>query len=111
MTTLLIMPATSGAFAATARNAAQRDLVLCAIAVRQYQASRGELPASLAPLVPEFLPAVPTDPFDGRPLRMVAGEEGVVLYSVGSDQKDDGGLESDDRSGEPDIVVRLETKP
>lgn len=107
MTTLLIMPASSGAFAATARNAAQRDLVLCAIAARQYQASRGEPPASLAALVPEFLPAVPADPFDGRPLRLIADGEGLTFYSVGSDQKDDGGLESEQRSGEPDIVVQL----
>jgi hypothetical protein len=107
MTTLLIMPASSGSFAATARNLARRDLVLCAIAARQYQHKQGELPASLAALVPEFLPAVPADPFDGKPLRMIATEEGLVLYSIGRDQKDDGGLESGQRSGEPDIAVRL----
>jgi hypothetical protein len=104
--TLLIMPAMTTPFEATGRNVAHRDLVLCAISARQYEAARGELPAALADLVPEFLPAVPADPFDGQPLRMVATAEGLTIYSIGSDRKDDGGSDPE-RKGDPDVVVRI----
>jgi hypothetical protein len=100
------MPATGKSFEATGRNLALRDLVRSAIAARQYQQKHGELPASLAALVPEFLPAVPADPFDGKPLRMVAEGQGLKLYSIGRDQKDDGGSDPQ-QSGEPDIAVRI----
>jgi hypothetical protein len=110
MFTLLIMPAMNATLQATARNLAHRDLVLCALSARQYQHARGELPASLAGLVPQYLPAVPTDPFDGQPLRFVAKPDGVALYSIGRDLKDDGGVDPE-QTGEPDVVVRLKTKP
>jgi hypothetical protein len=106
MFTLLIMPATSGSFQATGRNLAQRDLVLAAIAAGQFEQKNGKLPESLESLVPEFLPTVPTDPFDGQPLRFKATDEGLVLYSIGRDRKDDGGVDPEHKS-EPDVVVRL----
>jgi hypothetical protein len=106
MFTLLIMPAMTTPFEATGRNVAHRDLVLCAIAARQYEHQHGELPAALADLVPEFLPAVPTDPFDGRPLRMIATAEGLTIYSIGRDRQDDGGSDPE-RKGDPDVVVRV----
>ena len=34
---------------------------------------------------------VPPDPFDGKPLRYKKREDGVTIYSVGRDSKDDGG--------------------
>jgi hypothetical protein len=106
MFTLLIMPAMTTPFEATGRNVAHRDLVLCAIAARQYEHQHGELPPALADLVPEFLPAVPTDPFDGRPLRMIATAEGLTIYSIGRDRQDDGGSDPE-RKGDPDVVVRV----
>jgi hypothetical protein len=43
-------------------------------------------------LVPGFLPAVPFDIMDGKPLRYrPGGRQAYVLYSVGLDGKDDGG--------------------
>jgi hypothetical protein len=44
-------------------------------------------------LVPKFLPAIPTDPFDGHSLRYKKLAKGYVVYSVGEDGKDDGGVE------------------
>jgi hypothetical protein len=110
--TLLIMPATGKAFEAAGRNLALRDLVRCAIAARQYQAANGELPKSLAKSLAahEFLPAVPADPFDGQPLRVVAGDDGLTFYSIGRDRKDDGGADPE-QSGQPDIAVKIKSKP
>ncbi len=39
----------------------------------------------------DFLHAVPLDPFDNKPLRYRKDDQGVIVYSVGPDGKDDGG--------------------
>lgn len=59
------------------------------LALRAYKNISGELPLSLDKLVPDFLPEIPFDPFDGEHIRFDS-EKGVV-YSVGKDLKDDGG--------------------
>lgn len=51
----------------------------------------GAYPDSLQALVPGFMPAVPIDPFDGRPLRYVRRATGYVVYSIGADRADNGG--------------------
>jgi hypothetical protein len=109
MMTLLILPATAASFQATGRNLALRDATLCAIAAERYRLKHGQPPQKVADLSPEFLPAVPIDPFDGQPLRMVASHEELVFYSVGKDRKDDGGQENNN-SGEPDVAVRLKLR-
>ena len=48
---------------------------------------------NLADLVPRFLAAVPTDPFNGAPLRYKRSEQGFIVYSIGPDGHDDGGRE------------------
>jgi hypothetical protein len=40
-----------------------------AVAVEQYNLKYGHLPESLNKLIPEFLPALPIDPFDNKPLK------------------------------------------
>lgn len=47
------------------------------VALRRYQARTGKLPATLKELVPDYLPAVPSDPFDGNSFRyrVSRGEE------------------------------------
>jgi hypothetical protein len=47
------------------------------------------LPESLSELVPKYLPKVPIDPFDGKPLRY--SKEKGIIYCVGKDLKDSGG--------------------
>lgn len=54
------------------------------------QAHGGVLPATLDALVPDILPAVPTDPFSGKPMRYELAEKGWKLWSVGEDNVDDG---------------------
>ena len=62
-----------------------------AVAVERYRQRRGEVPARLADLSPDELDAVPTDPFDGQPLRYRVDEGAVAIYSVGRNLVDDGG--------------------
>jgi hypothetical protein len=62
-----------------------------ALAVERYRQEHGRWPDQLADLVPEFLSAVPADPFDGAPLRYCRQEEGVAVYALGRGPRDDGG--------------------
>jgi hypothetical protein len=49
---------------------------------------------------------VPLDPWDGKPLRYKKLDKGYVIYSVGSDRKDDGGS-ADPERGFKDITFRV----
>ncbi|GIK16684.1 MAG: hypothetical protein BroJett003_16480 [Planctomycetota bacterium] len=72
---------------------AQRRMAATALAIRMYEVDHGRRPASLAELVPEYLPGVPEDPFAdrGTPIRYAPDADPPVLYSVGPDGADDGG--------------------
>jgi hypothetical protein len=54
-------------------------------------------------LVPEFLPQLPADPFNGQPLRYVMQPDHYLLYSVGQDGVDNGGQTESQR----DVVFRV----
>jgi len=47
------------------------------VACRLYEMRHGQRPETLQALVPELLAAVPSDPFDGQPLRYVPEGRGV----------------------------------
>jgi hypothetical protein len=74
---------------------ARRDLEMRVIQIRAaiglYQKQHSAPPDRLDDLVPAFLPEVPADPFDGKPLRYARTVSGWKLWSVGYDLKDDGG--------------------
>jgi hypothetical protein len=66
------------------------------LAIEGFRQFKGRLPESLNELVPQFLPTVPEDPYDGKPLRYHQLEKGYVVYSVGRDGHDNGGRERPD---------------
>jgi hypothetical protein len=68
-----------------------------ALAVERYRLANDKLPSQLSDLVPTFLPAVPSDPFDGKPLRYKTLLKGYVVYSVGEDREDNGGTEKNSK--------------
>ncbi|MHC4404429.1 MAG: hypothetical protein ACYTG0_32650 [Planctomycetota bacterium] len=81
-------------------------LLICDLAVRVYRAERGRNPERLTDLVPEYLSAVPEDPFSEEPLIYRRTPTGYMLYSVGHNRRDDGGRKpppTDWRGG--DIVL------
>jgi hypothetical protein len=61
-----------------------------ALAAERYRQKHGNWPQSLADLAPQYVPAVPLDPFDGKPLRYRRTDRGAVVYSVGEDGRGDG---------------------
>jgi hypothetical protein len=77
---------------------AKHDLAMRVLQIRAaitlYQKQHGAPPERLDALVPEFLPEVPADPFDGKPLRYARTVSGWKIWSVGFDLKDDGGTAS-----------------
>src|SRR5262249_13248745 len=87
----LRMPAEAKRAQSCARNQAIRGCAAGGRAVERYGLQHGRCPETLDALVPELLRAVPTDPYDGKPLRYRHDAEGVVVYTVGPDGKDDGG--------------------
>ncbi len=60
------------------------------MALRLFKMKTGRLPETLDELVPDYLAAVPLDDFDGKPIRYSAAKK--IVYTVGEDLKDDGGL-------------------
>jgi len=78
------------------RAAIVRDME-SAVAIERYRLTNGNLPSQLSDLVPTFLPAVPNDPFDGKPLRYKMLTKGYVVYSVGDDREDNGGVEKNSK--------------
>ena len=96
-------------FPCTARTYAVRDLLLLGIAAKRFKLKYGRDASGVNDLVPAFIPVVPTDPFDGQPLRMQVTSDEIVFYSVGEDRVDNGGQDPDGLS-RPDLVVRLPVK-
>lgn len=87
-----------------ARTLAVLRVTHVALAVAEFRARTGDVPASIEALVPTYLPAVPLDPWDGKPLRYAAGK----VWSIGMDQKDDGGTpptDPDDIDTQGDFVA------
>jgi hypothetical protein len=83
--------------------------IVATLAVERYRLAHDHWPDSLGDLVPAQLRDVPTDPFDGKPLRYLQLDGGVVIYSVGPDGQDDGGTidrKNPNRDG-TDIGFRL----
>jgi hypothetical protein len=79
---------------AVLKQAALEALALAArtgLACKIYKNQNGRYPADLAALVPGILPEVPVDPFTGKPLVYRLEGEGFIVYSLGSNEKDDGG--------------------
>jgi hypothetical protein len=61
------------------------------LAIECYRRKHGRWPERLDDLTPEFLDAVPIDIYTGKPLVYRRHKDGVVVYSVGPDEKDNGG--------------------
>ncbi len=87
------MPAFSRFITINIRGIAQLRAARVGLAIQRYRLATGDIPDTLADLVPTYLETIPKDPFDGSELRYRKLESGFVVYSVGEDKRDDGGQE------------------
>ncbi len=89
---VLLFPAIARASNMADRAAMRRDGVLVALALELYHRHHGAWPQTLSDLTPNYLPAVPMDRFDGHPLRYLVREGQPIVYSIGINLEDDGGV-------------------
>jgi uncharacterized membrane protein len=93
--------------AATTRDVQIRARLRCArvaLAIERYRLKHKKLPKTLAVLAPKFIKELPADPFTGKGLMLKLGKEkGYMVYSVGQNQKDDGG----EAKGRTDVVFEV----
>ena len=94
---------------ASVRHKAMMRCAGTALAVERFRQINGRWPDTLADLPKELLSRIPTDPFDGQPLKYARRPDGVTIYSVGYDETDNEGAVSDRPSTEPgkDLGFRL----
>ncbi len=106
----ILMPSTTQSLKQRDRAEAARSVEMAALALAAYRAEAGQWPASLAELSPDLLPTVPVDAFTGKPLIYHRHDEGYLVYSVGINGTDDGGVEDSD-AGQDDIAARVPPAP
>jgi hypothetical protein len=85
-----------------------------ACAIERFRLKHHRLPANLDELIPDFESAIPNDPADGKRLRYRAAEDGsYILWSIGIDRKDDGGLDDakKDPIEKPDWILSMPKPP
>ncbi|MGA2686014.1 MAG: hypothetical protein ABSF51_13275 [Verrucomicrobiota bacterium] len=101
----LFLPALGRAVTKSAQGQESVDLARVAIALERYRLAHGEYPESLEALVPRFMKQIPHDIINGQPLHYRRTSDGqFVLYSVGWNGTDDGGVVSFTKSGRVDML-------
>lgn len=88
----LLLPAFSDVLVKSANAQANVDLARIALALERYRLAEKVYPETLDALVPRYLASLPRDVITGEPPRYQRHDNnGFVLYSVGWNEKDDGG--------------------
>jgi hypothetical protein len=87
------VPNFSRAFQTVAQNQTSVNEANVACALERYRAAHGDFPETLALLVPGFIQKLPVDLIGGQPLhyRRISSDN-FLLYSVGWNEADDGGV-------------------
>lgn len=139
----LLLPAMGHFASSHFRERAQARMAATALAIRLYEIDHGRRPEALDQLAPDYLPQVPRDPFADDDRALGYKPQGVeptilywapdeatkaklplrpfaLLYSVGPDGRDDGGLFYVEQDGELnttgphddyDLVFLLDKRP
>ena len=112
----LLLPGLGAAAKRFAYSQNSVNLARLAIALERYHLAHGEYPETLNALAPQFIKKLPHDIVNGQPLHYRRTSDGqFVLYSVGWNETDDGGVVGLTKSGslaidEGDWVWRYPTK-
>ena len=119
----ILLPSLDRTFDTHYRARTECNLAATALAIRWYQVEHNnQFPKSLDELIPKYLPAVPIDYLDGKPIRYRADGAKPMIWSVGQNEIDDGGSAESarkngivngvyDRWGTKDAVVYLTRQP
>ena len=93
------VPVFSRATQARDEGIARIGLMQAALALRAYQSEHGGYPAPLAGLRAGGGWAIPDDPFSGKPFIYRRQGAGYLIYSLGPDLKDNGGVDYETARG------------
>ncbi len=88
----LLTPAFEQAAIAEDRRTIRLTLTDVGYALAEFRAEQETFPETLQELVPNHIDAVPLDPYTGDPLKYKRTDGGFLLYSVGKNSIDDGGI-------------------
>ena len=93
------------------RHQAYIDICRTGLALKLYKAKNGTYTEKLEGLAPQFLNEIPIDPFSGEKLIYKKSDKGFILYSLGPNMKDDGGIDAKEKKwkGDNDIVWQSES--
>jgi hypothetical protein len=109
---IMLLPSLGNAAKKFAGGQESVDQARVAIALERYHLAHGEYPESLAALTPQFIAKLPHDVINGQPLHYRrdppspgsdAANKRFVLYSVGWNETDDGGVVAFTMGGSVDI--------
>jgi hypothetical protein len=89
---VLLIPALNKIAIAHHKARIRLHCAMTALAAERYRLQHNRWPDALTDLVPDFLQEVPEDVFSDDPLRIKKLDDGLVIYSLGDDFTDDGGL-------------------
>ena len=107
----LVLPVCGSVLEKTTRAQAACDEAETACALERYFLIHGVYPESLEALVPDLLDRVPTDLIDGAPVRCRRTDDGrYLLYEVGWNERDDGGVVAWPKSASNPESTRLDGK-
>ena len=103
--TQILLPALGRVIQKSAAAQTAVDQAAIACALERYRMANGRFPEKLAALTPQVIAALPNDALTGEPYKYRLKDDGrFVLYSVGWNEKDDGGTPGktlfDDREGD-----------
>jgi len=80
---------------------AQYEGVTTIFALKRWQHGKGEYPEKLAEIAEAgYLKRIPDDPYSNKPLVYKRTDDGFMLYSVGPNFEDDGGVFGKDEEGQ-----------
>jgi len=105
----MLAPALQKMMDASDRQAQHSANVQVAFAIKAFHLDRGQYPATLADLAPKYLKAIPRDVFSDGALLYKPDANGIRVYSVGANGKDDAGRWFDDepRGDDPRVILPL----
>jgi hypothetical protein len=100
--TSLLLPSLANSVRKLALGQAGADVAAVACALQRYRLANGQFPDALNSLSPQFMAKLPHDVVNGQPLRYRRTDNRhYVLYSVGWNVADDGGIVAPNKNNEP----------
>lgn len=95
----LFIPALDRAYNYAYRIRALHEATETVLAIKRWRIEKGQYPMSLNELVMAgYIEKVPMDPYSDKPLVYKKSDDSFVLYSLGPDFDDDGGVENPEDS-------------